>query len=338
MSVPKAVFLDTCVFAGQNYNFSSALFTSFIPVARQSKLKILLPDPTAREVRRQINERSKEALKVLEDARRKAPFLSKWKDFPPKQTVWAEWDVRRVADSEWNDFLSQFEVEKLDYDGVSISKVMSWYDDIRAPFGEGKKRKEFPDAFAIEILSIYAEKHDLCIAVVSEDQDIKKACEHYHSLFYFPSLARLTELLLLGEKGLESQRKALEKSLSLLEVAISSELDGISSYISDDRFQVIGDSYTSAQVTDVRIVGVGFNECTVIFEAEFQSEHELQWEEVFDPIMEDTRVFSDWVTQQNTLSGVAKLITSSKTHEVESISNVRLDLLEIAIHSLPHRW
>lgn len=338
MSLPKAAFLDTSVFAGQQYNYSSAMFTSFIPVAKNSDLKILLPDTTAREVARQIKERSNDALKALDDARRKAPFLTKWKHFPPKQTAWDQWEVGRVAEAEWREFLRQFQIEPLDYDGVSIPKVMSWYDSMRAPFGEGKKRKEFPDAFAIEIVSLYAEKYGVCVAVVSEDQDIKKACEHYPSLLYFPSLARLTELLLVGEQELEELRKALDEAMNRLEDAIHDQISGISAYVCDDRYETEEDSIGSPQVTDIRIVGLGHNECTVIFDAEFDSEHKLKWEEVVDPSEGYTQMYSEWVSQLNTASGTAKLVVDSKTKKISAVSMVEVDQSEIEIHRLPRRY
>lgn len=308
MSIPKAAFLDTNVFAGQQYNFSSAVFTSFVPVAKKAELKILLPDPTSREIERQIKERSADALKALDDARRKAPFLVKWKHFPSKQSSWAQREVAQVAQAEWTEFLEQFQVEKLGYDGVSIPKVMSWYDSARAPFGEGKKRKEFPDAFAIEIVSIYAELHGICVAVISEDTDLKKACEHYPSLLYFQSLAQLTELLLVGEEKLEELRGILSGNLEKLEDAIYSQANEFSVHIYDEGFEeeesVIGSPY----ITETTIVGLGNNECTIVFEAEYESEHKIKWEEVVDPSEGYTQTYNDWVSQLNTIGGTAKLI------------------------------
>jgi hypothetical protein len=338
MSLPKAAFLDTSVFAGQQYNYTSAVLTSFIPVAQKAELKILLPDPTAREVARQIKERSADALKALDDARRKAPFLSKWKHFPPKQTSWAQWEVGQVAQAEWREFLKQFQVEKLGYDGVSIPKVMTWYDSIRAPFGEGKKRKEFPDAFAIEIVSIYAEKNGICVAVVSEDQDIKKACEHYPSLLYFPSLARLTELLLVGEQTLEKLRTILDEGVGLLEEAIHEQVNNFGTYVYDDRYVEEESSIGCPQITDTRIVGLGNNECTVVFEAEYDSEHKLKWEEVVDPSEGYTEPHSDWINQSNTVSGTAKLVIDPKTEAVSSVGMVEVDQSEIEIRRMPRRY
>lgn len=338
MSLPKAAFLDTSVFAGQQYNYSSAVLTSFVPVAKIADLKILLPDPTSREIARQIKERSAEALKALEDARRKAPFLSKWKHFPPKQTSLAQWEVGRVAQAEWNQFLTQFQVEKIGYEGVSISKVMSWYDSIRAPFGEGKKRKEFPDAFAVEIVSLYAEKNAICVAVVSDDQDIRKACEHYPALLYFQSLAQLTELLLVGEKRLEELREILDKSLELLEEAIHEQISEFTSYIYHEGYEEEEYLIGSAHLTDTRIIGLGNNECTVVFDAEFVSEHKLRWEEVIDPSEGYTESYSGWVSQSNTVSGTAKLVIDPKIKEVLSVSMIEVDGSEIEVRTMPRRY
>lgn len=338
MSLPKAAFLDTSVFAGQQYNYSSTAITSFVPVANKSNLKILLPDPTSREIDRQIQERSTEALKALEDARRKAPFLSKWKQFPSKLTSWEEWEVGRVAEKEWLEFLKQFQVEQLGYEGVSISKIMSWYDSIRAPFGEGKKRKEFPDAFAIEIVALYAEKNNVCVAVVSEDQDIKKACEHYPSLLYFPSLPRLTELLLVGEQELDELRKVLEGDIELLVDAIYQEATSLDTYIFDDRFEVIDDSIHSPQIIDIRIVGIGHNECTVVFSATFESEHKVKWDEAGDPADGYTDTCSEWINQTNSIDGTAKLAIDLKNKKITAVSMIELDATEIEIQKLPRRY
>lgn len=337
MSLPKVAFLDTSVFAGQQYNYKSALLTSFIPVAQKAELKILLPDPTSREIARQIKERSADALKALDDARRKAPFLSKWKHFPPKQTSLAQWELGQIAQTEWSQFLSQFQVEKLGYDGVSIPKVMTWYDSMRAPFGEGKKRKEFPDAFAIEIVSLYAEKQGVCVAVVSEDADIKKACEHYPSLLYFQSLAMLTELLLVGEAKLEELREILSGNLELLEAVVDEHINEFSTYIYDENYEEDERCIGSPQITDTRIVGLGNNECTVLFNIEFDSEHKLKWEKVIDPSEGYTETRSDWVDQSNTVSGTAKLIIDPIAKTVASVGMVEVDGSEIELRRLPWR-
>jgi len=194
MSIPQAVFLDTSVFAGQQYNFSSTAINSFINAANGKNIKLLLPAPTISEIERQMNARADEAFKALGDAIRKAPFLKNWKQWPEKPSgLFGEWQLHKIVFQEWNDFLNKFNVTKLDYEGIKIEKIMDQYNHIKPPFGEGKKRKEFPDAFAFESLSIYADKHSIYVAVISEDSDFKHACEQSTSLMYFPSLPKFTE-------------------------------------------------------------------------------------------------------------------------------------------------
>jgi hypothetical protein len=145
MSIPTAVFLDTSVFDEQSFNFSSTALSTFVPACKNRKLKLLLPDPTEREVTRHMTERSEEVAGLFEKAHRAAPFLRKWKGFPPRENRRGE--MRQVATREWFAFLNQFEVVKLNYDGMNVAKIMNWYDAGEPPFDKGKKRKEFPDAF-----------------------------------------------------------------------------------------------------------------------------------------------------------------------------------------------
>jgi hypothetical protein len=78
MTIPGAVFLDTCVFDSQNYNYESVAMTAFVKACRQLDLTVVLPKSTEQEVQRHIDKRSNEAAAAIEKAaneiRRKAPF------------------------------------------------------------------------------------------------------------------------------------------------------------------------------------------------------------------------------------------------------------------------
>jgi hypothetical protein len=45
MTIPTAVFLDTCIFAGQQYNFDASALSIFVPIAKQREVLLRLPDP-----------------------------------------------------------------------------------------------------------------------------------------------------------------------------------------------------------------------------------------------------------------------------------------------------
>ncbi|WP_155696936.1 PIN domain-containing protein [Burkholderia stagnalis] len=239
MSIPTVVFLDTSVLAGQQFNFASTAFTTFVPAAKKADLKLVLPDPTEREVKRQIKERSQEALDALELARKRAPFLEKWSSFPKKSFRGVDtWEVTRVATDEWNAFLSQLSVVRLGYELLDVKAVMNWYDHIVPPFREGKKRKEFPDAFAISMVNAYADENCCFVAVVSDDQDFKLACERFPNLLYFKSLPRLTERLLSTEDDVEKLRAVIDEDIGELLSAISLEIEGLNFHHYDRRFEL----------------------------------------------------------------------------------------------------
>lgn len=339
MSTPSTFFLDTSILAGQQYNFHSTAFTSFVTVARERGMRLLLPDPTRREVVRQIRERSAEALKALETARRKAPFLAKWKHYPnPPQSSMGDWEVKRVADGEWSEFLKQFDVVPLGYDDVRLPVVMDWYDCARAPFGKDGKRKEFPDAFAVAILAAYAAKNNTFIAVVASDDDFKRACTHYSGLFHFPSLPSLTELLLADTEKVDAIKQLLEHFHPMLEEAIVDATDDLSFYHANDRYKEI-DEVDSLQfeIEDVRVVGLGPHECTVTFSGVLEYRACLKWQEddYYYARDFDAAWQSDYVSDAARLSGTAKLQLRQDLSAIEAVSLIELEEDEIKMKEEP---
>lgn len=337
MSLPSVVFLDTSVLAGQQYNFSSTALTTFIPLAERHALKLLLPEPTESEVVRQIRERSQDALKALEDARRRAPFLAKWKHFPPKQTAYmADWEVMRIAMTEWEEFLKNFNLIKLDYSSVNLKSVMHWYDCITPPFREGKKRKEFPDAFAIAIIEAYARKTGATIAVVSEDADMKLACDRFPSLLYFKSLPALTELLLSDSNKLDKIRESLLNDISALEEAASDAAEGLDYYHADREYKVKRTKLHGVSVDDVRVVGIGAGECTITFDCELEAEHLLEWNE-WDDYRDDYHEEEAWVIERSPFGGTAKVAIDQRTGAISDVTYFDLEAGDIEVNESPRR-
>ena len=58
--------------------------------------------------------------------------------------------------ADWEEFLKNFKVKRLGYDGINMNQVMDWHDQQQPPFGAGQKEKEFPDAFALASTLVYA--------------------------------------------------------------------------------------------------------------------------------------------------------------------------------------
>jgi hypothetical protein len=330
MSVPTAVFLDTSILDGQQYNYSSTALSTFIPVCAKRGMTFLLPEPTEREIQRHIRDRSLQALAALEDARRKAPFLAKWRALPqnPRSPSSEEWEVHRIANQEWAAFLRQFKVVRLGYDTLDVSLVMRWYDQVEAPFREGKKRKEFPDAFAIAMLSAFAKSSGVHIAVVAADDDFKLACGRFGSLLHFGSLPRLTELLLSDDQRVTTLRTAMESQKEVIEAAIFAATSELSFYHVEEKLEIGEMTFHGVSADDLSIVAIGDGEVTITFTATLSLESQVVWEQ---PDGQEGRDVSEDVP----LSGTAKVTYSDGAETLTGVPFILFDELEVALTETP---
>lgn len=215
---------------------------------------------------------------------------------------------------------------------------MKWYESILPPFREGKKRKEFPDAFAIAILEVYAKKNNCVIAVVSYDADFKLACDRFPCLLYFNSLPALTELLLADADQIEGIRTAVLSDVSVLEESVAEAARGILWLHERSDYNVADTNIYSASITDVRVVAIGADECTLTFEAEIEAEHDLEWEEL-DHDRDEQVTEEQTVIETTKVSGTAKVSLDVKKHEIHKVTLLSLDKDYIEVTENPrHRW
>ncbi|HZW13833.1 MAG TPA: hypothetical protein VFF81_11660 [Noviherbaspirillum sp.] len=207
-----------------------------------------------------------------------------------------------------------------------------------APFAEGKKRKEFPDAFAVAILSAYATRTGECIAVVSEDKDFKSACDRYGSLLYFGSLPKLTEVLLADPSKIVELREMILEDVGDLEQYIQDGAGELNYYHSNRQYAIDETNIAGVSVNDIRIVGLGDGECTISFDANIETEHRLKWEDWAYSSRQDDydwMEFDEWVSNDSQLTGIAKLAIDYKAKKVNEIAYVQIDDSEIEVSSEP---
>lgn len=332
MAIPSLVFIDTCVFESQHFDFESTLVASFVQAARSRGVTLLMPDPTRGEIVRHMEEKSKEALQALDTARRKAPFLKAAKLFP-EATLW---DTQAVALEHFKSFLGRFEkVELLNYEGVDVARVMTWYEARTAPFSD-KKRKEFPDAFAIEILNHYAIEVGQPVAVISHDKDMKFACERYTSLFHWETLAPFTELLLIQEKHEQKIFSLIPDAHDLLVEALKEEAKGFLFLHKDPHFKVLESKLSHVDMRDVHMVGIGDGVCTVVFEAVAEFDHEIGW---VDWIEEDEREWrTDTFLEDHLVRGSAKLAIKVDETELEKVLTLTTEKIAFQVVERPDLW
>jgi len=337
MSLPTAFFLDTSIFDGQHYNFQSTAISSFIPVAKKHGLICLLPDITEKEVRRHIDDRISEVIRAFENIHKRASFLSTSKYYPPNTSSFlSKWEMGEIARNVWESFLNEFKVQKVGYVDVDLKNVMSWYENVTAPFGEGGKRKEFPDAFVISMLEQYAKKNNCVIAVVSSDNDFKFACERFSSFLYFSSLPQLTELLLTDSSEIDKFRESISNDMSLIEAFLFDDAGVIDFGHYDSKYSIKESHIHSVEVTEIFIVALGINECTITFSAELEAEHLMKWVEYFYRGDEFDEL-EEWVYEVSLISGIAKIAFDPATNKLSDIKFIESDIFKLEIEADPRQ-
>jgi hypothetical protein len=344
MSVPTTIFIDTCILDEQNYNFSSKAISAFLEAVKGPKMVLLLPDPTRREIERHIEKRSQEAVKMLEEAERKAPFVKKWKAWPVRIANLGLGDeLHQMVNDEWCGFLRHFEVENLGYDGVSVEEVMNWYDNQRAPFGNKRKRKEFPDAFALATLLAYTKSKGVSVAVVSGDGDFERACRSYDELLYFPSLSAFTEALLSPDHRVAQAKKVIESDPTMIIEKIKEEFPSLRFYHEEDYEADIEDiEVDNVRIGEVRIIHMEGDVVTIEVDATVNYSAHVRADDHTSASVDSSedwymvwREYRGTVQDQAEISAIAECLVSRDWMKVEEVETIEIQGGNIYIAALP---
>ena len=274
MPVPPAIFIDTCIFHGQAFDFKSPQFEALVAAAKGTGIKLLLPHPVRLEIERHIDEQTSSAVSALKSARRAHPFLRELSGYPHSRDDLdeARRQIRQKIHRGWNAFLKKFESVQLDYSTIDLCEIMGWYDRQEPPFGPGDKRKEFPDAFAFASLRNYARAQKINIAVVSSDNDLLSACETVSELHHFPTLPALIDSLLQENTRFCAARVLAESVIDEFKKRIVLDFPDIGFYheIDPDGSSLVEDvevTAVSINPHNIEVIGLGHEAFTVSFRA-----------------------------------------------------------------------
>ena len=272
MAGQKLVFIDTSIFDGQRYDFSSTAFRAFVDAAASDYI-LVVPLPTANEVERHIVERSAAAAAALRRAREEYAFLRHVAAVPQTNAEKRQLleTLKAKSEAEWQQFKAKFRVVELDCSTVNPTMILGWYHKIEPPFGDGEKRREFADAFSIAAVLEYAEKVRAEVAVISSDNDFKKACGRSRRLRYFPSLDAFTT------EVLQEQERVYALATSMARGSIAQIVEKVKTEFPDRAFEHAEDPSDSGSVEnvtaaaveldpeDVTVIEITSHGCTVSF-------------------------------------------------------------------------
>lgn len=345
MSQINTVLIDTNIFDRHAYYFKSAQIAKFTELAKIKKFTLLLPDALEREVIRHIKEKSSQAQSALKKARREAHFLPKWGQWPTDAKIKSAKDeIEIAAMKEWHEFLKHFKVVKIGYGDIDMKQVMDWYDHKQPPFGDGAKQKEFPDAFIMASTVAYAKTKKIKVAVVSDDGDVKMFCTSHADLNYFPDLPALTETIIAATKAqIAAIKAALAANPAEVIKAIEEDFTDRGFYPEEDPEGEVSDvTVKSVNLSDVRLIDLEEESCTIAFNAEVEFSAFVSYDDPDTMVIDSSEDFrmalltrAGTVTDTIEISATVTLEFDDDWKNIISVSDLDMEKQEYCVKTRP---
>ncbi|MFY2006996.1 PIN domain-containing protein [Achromobacter xylosoxidans] len=191
----KFVYVDTQSFVKANLDFESRTIKAFAQACAEDDLEHLMTTITVREVKKKIEGNIDEGLNSILQFRRKAKILEISTDEVVKG-FFAQFDKAAVhagAQKAFEDFLDDSKTTTVDLKAVDAEQVFDMYFNRRAPFGDGKKKSEFPDAFSLLAVRAHIDKQE--VYVVSQDEDLIRFCNENEGFIHVDVLEKVLDIL-----------------------------------------------------------------------------------------------------------------------------------------------
>nr|WP_300311577.1 PIN domain-containing protein [Halomonas sp.] len=191
----RKVFIDTQSFVKAGLHFDGAAFKSFRKYCESNELFHVSTSVVEREVKSKIQGAVKDALNAIQTFRRKARLLASLDDYKIKGLFEEvpDQDIYEKSEEVFDEFMERCSTAVVEADGVNVEKLLALYFDKKPPFGDGKKKSEFPDAISVLSLKSHLNE-DEKIYVVSDDVDLKVFCDSDPQFVSVESLDKLLDI------------------------------------------------------------------------------------------------------------------------------------------------
>jgi len=215
------VFLDTCIFLAEKLN--SSAYQTLIHLGTLGAIKLKTTDITLKEVWKNIEEKVAEATVSLHAKAGKSAILQNFDGYSTLLEMFKPQNSQALADELWKRVEQELKdagVEVIKATEMPAGPIFESYFDVKPPFGQGEKRKEFPDAFMVASLEAWCEENGEEMHVVTTDGTVIDACEASDSLYPLEYLADFVDLALRRDDYIEKAAEYLQEHPENIEGAI----------------------------------------------------------------------------------------------------------------------
>lgn len=246
----RLVFVDTSIYEQKNFQFNTYALANLSKYIDSGAAYLLITSSTVGEVQAHLKEKVEKAAAELKKVAKEAMIL---RNLPgtPWHGIFTKFDkdeVYKKLNSDFQAFINRDNVELIRPDDVSIDSLLERYFAKLPPFAEGKKRKEFPDAIALESINNISQKRGWHVYVISADGDMEKYCADKDNLVHLNDIDEFVELLLRNDAAFEEPVKLADEVYEGLQKSI---IEQIRERLDDAEFYP--DDYSDGEVVDREI-------------------------------------------------------------------------------------
>jgi len=223
LGYPVHLFIDTSTLERMQFPFGLPRLQPLMDRLDAGDIRVVIPEVVACEIREHVSAHVIKAEKAHAKFRRDATITKIIND-PSIAVIITEVDweaVRKATLAAVDLFFKASGIEAIPIHGEDAAGVFDDYFACRAPFGEGKKKSEFPDSFAMKGLLKYAQTRGCKVGVVSEDGDWQAACRDHDELIHCSSIEQVVDHSQIAKAVLHSEiRELLDGHRAELELAV----------------------------------------------------------------------------------------------------------------------
>lgn len=179
---------------------------------------------------------------------------------PPYDTFFRELDTDSAENTlikQFRDFLIAAKAEFVELPVTAHDTALKRYFEREPPFGEGKKKSEFPDAFNLIALESWCDEKSCKVYVVSHDSDLKTYCESSKNLLWLERPGEFLELIVLQDETLAPLVAMLvEDHSEEIELAIAGEFSEQLFWLEDQEGEVLEIIVQGVEIRDHSLIEV----------------------------------------------------------------------------------
>jgi hypothetical protein len=259
MKSPINLFLDTSIYVSNGFSLQKPMFKTLKSLCENGRISLFTTDITDYEIESNILDSLKSLkseFKRIQSGNRIIETVGGdgYRDlFNTQKVISMASEIKSNIDS----YLAECNVEMLKASNQRAEDIFKDYFSKKPPFGEGKKKAEFPDAFVLNALDRWCTKENTEMSVISIDKDFLSYCVQNQKFNYYERLYQFISWILKDEIAVVSVVGDLvTQNKGLFDGEISKQLEWNGVYLDDADGEIFFQSIEDWSFIDVSVVEI----------------------------------------------------------------------------------